>query len=57
MQYFRRVVGEKYSDFQARLPDCRPSMLFALALSEDGTTEESRYPNLMLAEVRGRYGL
>ena len=46
-----------YSDFQAGLPNCEPPMIYSLALMEDGTTEESKYPNLMLAKSRMRYGI
>ena len=46
-----------YSDFQARLPDCEPPMIYSLALSEDGVTEDSKYPSLMSAEVRTSYGI
>ena len=46
-----------YSDFQARLPDCEPPMIYSLALSEDGITEDSKYPSLMSAEVRILYGI
>jgi hypothetical protein len=47
----------KYSDFQTRLPDCEPPIVFSLATMEDGTTKDSKYPNLMLAEVRMQYGI
>ena len=46
-----------YSDFQARLPDCEPPMIYSLALSEEGITEDSKYPSLMSAEVRTFYGI
>jgi len=57
MRHFRKVVGDKYSDFRVRLPDCRPPLMYALGMLEDGTTEESRYPNFMLPEAREEYGL
>ena len=57
MRDCRKVVGEMYSDFQARVPDCEPPVIFSLAASEDGTTKDSKYPNLMLAEVRMQYGI
>jgi len=31
--------------------------MFSLALLEDGTTKDSKYPNLMSPEVRMEYGL
>jgi hypothetical protein len=46
-----------YSDFQARLPGCEPPTIHSLAMLEDGTTEESKYPNLMSVEVRMMYGI
>jgi len=55
--HLRKAIGEMYSDFQSRLPDYEPSMIHSLALSEDGTTEDSKYPSLMSAEVRRLYGI
>ena len=46
-----------YSNFQDKLPDWEPPMIYSLAMSEDGITEDSKYPNLMLAEVRMLYGI
>jgi hypothetical protein len=54
---FRRIVGEAYSDFQAKVPDCKPPIVHSLAALEDFTTEDSKYPNLMVPEVRMRYGM
>ena len=53
----RKVVEEKYSDFHTRLPGYEPPMIYALATMEDGTTEESKYPNLMSPRVRMLYGI
>ena len=57
LRYYREVVGEKYSDFQTRLPNCDPPEIFSLAMSADGTTEDSKYPNLLLVEERLPYGM
>ena len=57
LRYCRKVVGGMYSDFQSGLPDCEPPMIVSLAMSEDGTTEDSKYPNLLPVEVRARYGI
>jgi len=57
LRCFRKVIWERYSDFQARLPGCEPPTLFSLGSLEDGTTEDSKYPNLMSPEVRVEYGL
>lgn len=46
-----------YSNFQTGLPDREPPMVYSLATLEDGITEESKYPNLMSAEVRMAYGI
>lgn len=46
-----------YSDFQDGLPHREPPSLFSLALLEDGTTKDSKYPNLMSLEVRAQYGV
>ena len=57
LRRFREVVGEKHSDFQAGLPDYEPPSLLSLALLEDGTTGDSKYPNLMSPEARVPYGI
>ena len=57
LRQIRKFIGEMYSDFQARLPDCEPPTIHCLALSEDGVTEDSKYPSLMSAEVRTSYGI
>ena len=57
LRYYRKVVGEAYSDFQARLPDREPPIISSLIMLEDGTTKDSKYPNLMLAEVRMQHGI
>ena len=51
------VVSEKYSDFQTRVPDCEPPMIVSLSMLEDGTTKDSKYPNLIPAEARLPYGI
>jgi len=57
LRHLRKVIGKMYSDFQAMLPDCEPPTIYSLALSEDGITEDSKYPSLMSAEVRVLYGI
>jgi len=57
LRHFRKIIEETYSDFHAGLPDYEPPMLYSLALMEDGTSEESKYPNLMSPEVRMRFGI
>jgi len=57
LRYYRKVIGEKFCDFQARLPDRGPPPLYALGMLEDGTTEDSKYPNLMSPEGREKYGI
>ncbi|KAF9643480.1 hypothetical protein BDM02DRAFT_3191569 [Thelephora ganbajun] len=57
LRRFQKAIGEMYSDFHARLPDCEPPVIYSLSMGVDGTTEESRYPNLMSAEERMRFGL
>ena len=46
-----------YSDFHRGLPEYEPPMIYSLATFEDGTTEESKYPNLMSHEVRMQFGI
>jgi hypothetical protein len=57
LRNYRKIVGAKYSDFQARVPGCEPPIIVSLAASEDGTTKDSKYPNLMLDEVRMQHGI
>ena len=57
LRHFREVIRKKYSDFQTKLPDCEPSLMFSLMLWEDGTTKESKYPNLMSVEARILHGV
>ena len=57
LRYFREVIGKMYSDFHEGLPDYGPPMIHSLAMMEDGTTEESKYPNLMSFEMRMQYGI
>lgn len=58
LQRWRGVIGKAYADFQAnpRL-GCGANQLVSLALSLDGRTGDSIYPNLLLPEERERYGL
>ena len=57
LRHFREIIGGKYSDLQAKLPDCEPSLMFSLMLWEDGTTKESKYPNLISVEARILHGV
>ena len=53
----REVIAKAYADLQANLLGYGPSLVASLALSVDGRTEESSYPNLLLHTERERYGL
>ena len=57
LRYCRKVIRKMCSDFHEGLPGCEPPMIYSLAMMEDGTTEESKYPNLMLFEVRMQFGI
>jgi len=48
---------EACADFERRIPACEPPMLISLALLEDGTSEGSEYPNLIVHEAREGYGI
>ena len=54
---WKEVIGKAYADFQANLPGYEPSLLSSLAMTVDGRTEGSNYPNLILPAERERYGL
>ena len=57
LRYWKEVIEKAYLDLQANLLRCRPSLLTSLALSEDGRTEDSGFPNLLLPAEREPYGL
>lgn len=53
----RDAVADAYSDFEAKLPEARIPVLILRALLEDGRTEGSQYPNLMVPGEREQYGI
>lgn len=57
LRRWREVIEKAYADFQEKLPGYQPSLFASLALVEDGRTEDSVFPNLMLAAEREPYGL
>ena len=57
LRCWRGVIEKAYANFQANLPGYGPTLLTSLALSVDGRTEGSSYPNLILATEREPYGL
>ena len=57
LQYWREVIKKAYVEFQVNLLGYGPTALISLALSADGRTPDSKYPNLLLHEERERYGL
>jgi len=57
LRYYRKVIVEKYSDFQARHLDFVPPEVFSLARSVGGVTMGSDYPNLLSVEARLSYGI
>ena len=57
LRYWRGVIGKAYTDTQANPLEDGPDPLISSALSIDGRTEGSRYPNLLLPEERARHGL
>lgn len=57
LRHWRGVIGKAYTDFQAVLMGYKPSLLMSLALSVDGRTGDSSFPNLLLHTEREPYGL
>lgn len=53
----KQVVAEACVDFERRVPKAGPSVLTSLALLEDGRSEGSKYPNLMVPAAREHYGI
>lgn len=57
LRYWKEVIADVYSDFSAKLPDAELPTLAMRASWEDGRTEGSRYPNLLLREAMEEYGI
>ena len=57
LRYQRGLIGKVHADFQANMLKCGPSPLMSSALSVDGRTEDSEFPNLLLSSGREPYGL
>ena len=57
LRYLRGVIGTVYHDFQVKLLGHEPTLFVALALSVDGRTSDSNFPNLLLHTERERCGL
>jgi hypothetical protein len=56
LRHWREIVAGVHSDFAAKLPDPEPPTFTSRAMWEDGRTEGSRYPNLLLPGAMRRYG-
>jgi hypothetical protein len=57
LRRYKQIVVELYLDLVARLPGANLPTLGRRVLREDGRTEGSRYPNLILRQVRHTYGI
>jgi len=57
LRHWREIVAEAHSEFTAKLPDAKLPPLARKAKWEEGRTEKSRYPNLMLPGVWERYSV
>jgi len=57
LRHWRETLAEVYSDFTAKVPDAKLQTLALRALWVDGRTEESRYPNLLIAKVGQQHGV
>ncbi|KAF9642933.1 hypothetical protein BDM02DRAFT_3264295 [Thelephora ganbajun] len=56
LRYWKRVIGKTYADFQANSPGYGPTVLASLAMTVDGRTEDSGFPNLVVPGERELYG-
>ena len=54
---WKEVIGKACIGHQANILKCGPSLFASLALLEDGRTEDSSFPNLLLPTEREPYGL
>ena len=50
-------MEEACDDLERKLPKREPPVLTSLALLEDGRSEGSKYPNLMVPAAREYYGI
>ncbi|KAF9651175.1 hypothetical protein BDM02DRAFT_3259184 [Thelephora ganbajun] len=57
LQRLKGIVSQAHLDLQNNIPECAPPELMMLTWLEDGRTETSRYPNLLSAVERERFGL
>lgn len=57
LRYWKQIVEKSHLDFTKRLPEAKPPALAVQAQREDGRTEGSQHPNLILPWERNRYGL
>ena len=57
LRYWREVIWKVHAEFQANLLKCGPSSIMSSALTVDGRTEDSEFPNLLLPSGREPYGL
>lgn len=57
LRHWRVVIWKAYADLQTNSSGYGPNSLVSSVLSADGRMEGSRYPNLLLADERERYGL
>lgn len=57
LRHWKMVIERTYADFQAKCSRHGPALLASLAMSADGRTEDSGFPNLMMPSERERYGL
>lgn len=55
--FWKQVVEGACVDLEMRMPKCEPPVLTSLALLEDGRSEGSKYPNLMVPAAREHYGI
>ena len=54
LRHWKEVVAGVYSDFAAKLPNAELPPLATRAFWEDGRTEGSRHPNLLLPHRKNR---
>lgn len=57
LRFWRGVIEMAYADFQKNPLGYGPSLFTSMAISMDGRTEDSSFPNLLATEQRVPYGL
>jgi len=57
LRHWKVIIERAYDEFRANLPGSEPTTFASQVFATDGRSGGSKFPNLMVAEERERYGL